>query len=242
MSNNAFLTGRWQTLVMLNYEADPEVLKRLAPPGTEPEIWQGKAYASLVGFEFLQARLHRCYIPFHQNFEELNLRFYVRRRTAEGWRRGVVFAKQFAPRPAVALVARGCYNQNFHAVPMRREIKPATVNHPPEVAYYLRNNGRWAVLRATGVGAAALPVRGTLDEFIVEHYWAYCGQRNGRTMEYKVEHPPWRVWQAINGEFTGDVARLYGKDWTETLGAPPISTLIAEGSAVGTCKGRMIAG
>jgi len=242
MSTHAFLTGRWQTLVMLNYEADPALLARLAPRGTEPEIWNGKAYASLVGFEFVQARLHGCYIPFHQDFEELNLRFYVRRRTVEGWRRGVVFAKQFAPRPAVALVARWCYNQNFHAVRMRREIKRATLNAPPEVAYFLRDNGRWAALRATGVGAAALPVRGSLDEFIVEHYWAYCSQRDGRTMEYKVEHPPWRVWQAKNGEFTGDVARLYGEDWMGILSPPPVSTLITEGSAVGTFQGRTIDG
>jgi len=240
MSNHAFLTGHWLNLVMLNYEADPALLDRLAPRGTEPDLWNGKAYASLVGFEFRAARLHGWYIPFHQNFEELNLRYYVRHRTAEGWRRGVVFVKQFAPRPAVALVARWCYNQNFHAVRMRREIQRASPDAPPEVAYYLRHNRQWATVRATGVGTAARPGRETLDEFIVEHYWAYCGQRDGSTLEYKVEHPPWRVWQAINGEFTGDVAQLYGESWMGILGAPPVSALIAEGSAVGTYKGRNI--
>jgi len=43
--------------------------------------------------------------------------------------------------------------------------------------------------------AAAL-VAGSHEEFITEHYYGYCAQRDGGAIEYRVEHPPWNVWQA----------------------------------------------
>ena len=91
---------------MLNFGIDPEIVRPLIPPGTELDLWQGRALVSVVGFRFLNTRVLGLPIPFHRNFEELNLRFYVRRRAEGGWRRGVVFIREVVPRRAIAIVAR----------------------------------------------------------------------------------------------------------------------------------------
>src|SRR6185295_273969 len=112
-----FLTAEWRHLVMLNYEIDPAILRRFVPRGTELDAWNGKTFVSLVGFLFLNTRVMGLPIPFHENFEEINLRFYVRRKADEGWRRGVVFIKEIVPRAAIAWVARWLYNENYVALP-----------------------------------------------------------------------------------------------------------------------------
>ena len=94
-----FLTAWWRNLVMLNYEVDARILAPFVPPGIELDAWQGKTLASIVAFDFADVRVLDRSIPLHRDFEEMNLRFYVRRKTADGWRRGVVFVKELVPLP-----------------------------------------------------------------------------------------------------------------------------------------------
>src|SRR5947209_1290915 len=89
----AFLRARWAHLVMLNYEIQPGLLVQHVPVGTELDEWNGKTFISLVGFLFQKTSVLGVPALFHRNFEEVNLRFYVRRQAPEGWRRGVVFIK-----------------------------------------------------------------------------------------------------------------------------------------------------
>src|SRR5205823_7666414 len=117
-----FLAAEWRNLVLLNYEIDPAVLRPLIPVRTELDPYQGRHYVSLVGFLFLKTRVLGLPIPFHRNFEEINLRFYVRHQAADGWRRGVVFVREIVPRWAIAFVARGLYNEQYVAHPMHSRI------------------------------------------------------------------------------------------------------------------------
>ena len=98
---------------MLNYEIDSAIVLPLVPKGTELDAWNGKTFVSMVGFLFLNTRVMGLAIPFHQNFEEINLRFY---KAEDGWRRGVVFLKEIVPRTAIALTARWLYNENYVAL------------------------------------------------------------------------------------------------------------------------------
>ncbi len=94
MAPGAFLTAEWRHLAMLSYEIDPELLQPLVPRGTDLDTWQGRTYVSVVGFLFLRTRVLGIPVPFHRNFEEVNLRFYVRRladgRTTSTYPAGVV--------------------------------------------------------------------------------------------------------------------------------------------------------
>ncbi|HEX7980960.1 MAG TPA: DUF2071 domain-containing protein, partial [Gemmatimonadaceae bacterium] len=111
-TRSAFLTAEWRWLVMLNYEVPPEVLAPYVPRGTSLDLWQGHALVSVVGFRFIETRVIGVPIPFHRHFDEVNLRFYVRRELPGGEaRRGVVFIRELVPKPMIAWVARALYNE-----------------------------------------------------------------------------------------------------------------------------------
>jgi uncharacterized protein len=228
---NPFLTAVWRDLVMMNYAVDPELLRSYLPSGTELDYWQGKALVSMVGFMFLKTKVLGIPIPFHSNFEEVNLRFYVRRKTPEGWRRGTVFIKEIVPRWAIATVARVCYNENYEAMPMRHEISEN------KYQFDWRYEKKWNSLQALTAGDFQNLVPGSEAEFITEHYWGYSKQPNGSTIEYQVEHPAWRVRRVREAHFDCDVKSLYGAGFVESLQAEPFSALVAEGSAVTVYQG-----
>jgi len=231
-----FLTAEWRNLAMLNYEIEPSVLAPFVPASTELDSWQGKTYVSVVAFLFRRTRVSGVPVPFHQNFEEVNLRFYVRRLSDEGWRRGVVFIKELVPRRAIAFVARRFYNENYLAVPMRHRLE----GNPCElksVSYFWRYGGQESFLKLAVDGPAKPLADGSNEEFITEHYWGYARQRNNSMMEYRVDHPRWKVWAAKSAEFHCQVADLYGDKFAPFLSAPPISAFLADGSDVKVYKG-----
>jgi uncharacterized protein YqjF (DUF2071 family) len=230
-----FLTAEWRYLAMINYEIDPALLINHRPRGTELDEWGGRTFVSIVGFQFLKTRIFGLSIPFHRNFEEINLRFYVRYRAAEGWRRGVVFIKEIVPRRAIATAARLFYNENYVARRMAHRIDRD--GSALSVEYSWRERDVWNRLKLTATGEAQRLVPGSEEEFITEHYWGYSAQRDGGCLEYQVEHPPWRVWQVNDAEFDCDVERVYGRHFVEFLQVKPASAFVAEGSPVTVRRG-----
>ncbi len=238
-----FLTAQWRWLAMANYAIDPAVLAPYVPRGTELDTWEGRHYVSLVGFLFLDTRVLGVPIPFHRNFEELNLRFYVRRKGPDGWRRGAVFIKELVPRWAIATVARVVYGENYESRPMRHTVERDAPT--PLVRYEWYAQKRWQRLAIQTTGTAQPLVTGSEAEFITEHYWGYAAQRDGGCVEYQVEHPSWRVWQAApiharGVEFDGDAAALYGAQFADVLASQPVSAFVAEGSAIKVRRGVRI--
>jgi uncharacterized protein len=225
-----FLTANWRYLAMLNYVVDPRLLASLVPPGTEIDFENGETFLSLVGFLFLDTRLLGLPIPMHRDFEEVNLRFYVRRKSADTWRRGVVFIRELVPRRAIAFLARACYGENYVALPMRHEIAKR-VDSNLKVEYSWRRGRKWESLQMRATGEPQTIPAGSHAEFITEHYWGYTSLRNG-CGEYRVEHPRWKIWNASEFELDADVATLYGKQFAETLNQPSRSAFIADGSPI----------
>jgi hypothetical protein len=226
---------------MLNYEVPPELLTRVVPAGTRLDSFTGRTFLSTVGFQFLDARVLGIPVPFHRNFDEVNLRFYVRRDSDSGIRRGVVFVKEIVPRAAIAWVARRVYNENYVALPMRHEDEVGR-SFEPRVAYHWRQGGRSHHLAVRVEGSAGVTDEGSEESFITEHYWGYVRQRNGTKLEYRVEHPRWGVWRARETELECDVASLYGAEFAPYLCGPPSSAFLAEGSAVTVRRGKVLGG
>lgn len=238
-----FLTAAWRHLLIANYAVEPAQLAPLVPAGTELDRFQGRSLVSVVGFRFLDTRLGGIPIPWHRDFEEVNLRFYVRRRGPGGaWRRGVTFVREFVPKLAIAIVARLCYNEPYRAVPMRHRVVPGTAVDAPlaAVCYEWRLGGRWHAIGASVSGPPVLPDAGSEAEFTIEHYWGYTTQRDGSTTEYSVQHTPWRVWPAEKFTCDIDPGQVYGSRWAEILRAPPTAVLVAEGSTVAVFPGRRL--
>ena len=230
-SSKFFLTAEWRHLAMLNYEIEPAVLAPLVPAGTELDFWNGKTFVSVVGFLFRNTRVRGIPVPFHRNFEEVNLRFYVRRKADDRWRRGVVFIKELVPRAAIAFVARTFYNEKYSALPMSHQIEKVQEGIK-SVSYSWRIDEREECLKLSVHGRAQPLVDGSTQEFIAEHYWGYSKQRDGSTMEYRVEHPRWRIWEAETAELCCDAAHLHDEVFRGFPDAPPSSAFLADGSEV----------
>src|SRR5438309_4144458 len=155
---------------MLNYVVDPRLITPLVPVETEIDFENGETFLSVVGFLFLDTRLLGLPIPLHRDFEEVNLRFYVRRKSADTWRRGVVFIRELVPRRAIAFVARTFYGENYVALPMAHEIRSAGDNRL-RVAYRWRSGNLWNEMTLETDGDSELRCEGSIEQFITEHYW-----------------------------------------------------------------------
>lgn len=237
-SPKIFLTAEWRYLAMLNYEIEPKILAPFIPAKTELDFWNGKTFVSIVGFLFQNTRIRGISIPFHRNFKEVNLRFYVRRKANNDWRRGVVFIKELVPRRAIAFVARKFYNENYFALPMSHHIEKAQ-NEVKSVSYNWQF-GRDNFLKIETQEPALSLIAGSLEEFIAEHYWGYSKLRDGSTMEYRVEHPRWQIWQTRKAELNCDVANVYGENFAEFLNRSPSSAFLADGSEVKVFAGAKL--
>ena len=227
-----FLTGVWRDLAMLNYRVDPSLLASYVPRGTELDAWRGATYLSVVGFTFRGTRVLGMPVPWHRNFEEVNLRFYVRREVAGEVRRAVTFIREIVPRRAIALVARLAYNEPYVARPMRHAIVPGEGGAPSRVSYEWRQDSEWSGLAVECSGPSREIEAGSEEEFITEHYWGYTRQRDGGTVEYRVTHPRGRVWTAERATLGGDLVALYGSEIAAALNGPPSSAFVADGSAI----------
>lgn len=238
-SKGVFLTAEWRHLVMLNYEVDPSLLLKFIPAGTELDRWNGKSFLSLVGFRFLHTKILGIPFPFHRNFEEVNLRFYVCRQQRGETRRGAVFIREIVPRWAVATIARTLYNENYIALPMFHHIQ-ANSGGELEVNYSWQSGTIRNRIGLTVSGESALPKSGSEEQFITEHYWGYTTQKDGACAEYQVTHPAWKVWSGKKIVVEGNMENLHGSSFAEALKAPPASAFLADGSAVTVSPGRKL--
>ncbi|HTK21409.1 MAG TPA: DUF2071 domain-containing protein, partial [Mucilaginibacter sp.] len=180
----AFLTAKWNNLIMLNYEVDPDILKPHIPPFTELDLWQGKALVSMVGFLFRDTRVKGIKWPLHVNFEEVNLRFYVRYYDGTEWKRGAVFISEIVPKAIIASIANNLYKEHYSAMPMKHSIDPATESNT-KYMYEWNLNGRWNHLGGTVNNKLGPIANGSQEEFILEHYWGYNKIGKELTMEYQ---------------------------------------------------------
>src|SRR5512145_699370 len=223
-----FLTAQWRNLIIVTYAVEPTHLIDRVPTGTTLDSWRGQTFVSLVGFQFQNTKVLGAPIPFHQSFEEVNLRFYVRRVVGDEIRPGVVFIRELIPRPIVGGMARLLYREPYRVVPMRSVVEPGP---PPQVQYEWHLGGPWCALCGTGDGQGAEAAPGSLEEFVTQRPWGYNGEPGKDTLEYYVHHPPWRLWRARNATVECDAAPLCGVELARQL-TVPTSALIADGSPV----------
>ncbi|WP_273445950.1 YqjF family protein [Neolewinella agarilytica] len=225
-----FLTAEWRKLAFANYPVDPAVLQPYVPFGTELDFWQGRCYLSLVGFLFTRVRLLGIPVPFHTEFEEVNIRFYVRRKTASGWKRGVVFIREIVPKAAITFVANTVYNENYQTLPMRhRWINGEEQNM---VEYQWKKAGNWQTF-SLETSPISVPIQyGSEEEFITEHYWGYAAVSDQKSNEYEVTHPRWQLYPVHNYTIEVDYGLCYGPEFSFLNSASPTSVFLAEGSAI----------
>jgi uncharacterized protein len=238
---STFLTAEWRKLIMAQYLVSPETLTPWLPAGLELDLFRGNCYVSLVGFLFDQVRVKGLRIPFHTRFEEVNLRFYVRRTEADGTqKRGVVFIREFVPLAAITIVANTLYEEPYATLPTRCSIE--STSQKLSVRYDWRHRKIWQSLAAEASPVAQPIPPGSEEEFVTEHYWGYTKRRDGSTSAYEVQHPRWQVYPIHSHAIVADFAALYGPAFAVLNQEKPVSVLLAEGSAITVHAGQRLAG
>ncbi len=225
-----FLTAEWNNLIMANYVIDPAVLKTYLPPKTELDLYNGQCFVSLIGFMFEQTVLRGFKIPFHVNFEEVNLRFYVRYNDNGVWKRGAVFIKEIVPKHAITFVANTLYREKYITLPMKHHYHET--DNEIDLGYHWKFKGDWMKLEAIAEKENAAMIAGSKEEFIAEHYWGYSKYNALTTFEYGVEHEAWVVHKVKRFNVQCDFEKLYGQGFAFLNNAEPDSVFMAKGSPI----------
>ena len=233
----SFLTAEWRKLAFANYEINPAILEPHVPYGTELDLWQGRCFCSLIGFMFLNTKLLGFKIPFHVNFEEVNLRFYVKRIEDGQVKRGVVFIKEIVPKPALTFVANTVYKEHYVTHPMRHSWQEGRQNRVVE--YEWKHKRNWQSFKIEAALEASPIEEESFTAFITEHYWGYAKVGTTMSNEYEVTHPKWEQYQVNDYAIKVDFGAVYGSDFAFLSNVKPSSVLLAEGSAI-TVEGRKV--
>ncbi len=225
-----FLRAKWLNIIMANYVVDPAILIPYLPKGVELDTHEGKTYVSLVGFLFQKTSLFNLPIPLLGTFEEINLRFYVTRKIGDERRRGVVFINETVPNKLVALVANKLYKEHYTAIPTRHNWK--THDKELDITYQLKHNNKWSTINVTASTENVMMQKGSIEEYIYEHYYGYTKVNESKGIEYKVNHPSWTIHPILNSKIDFDFASFYGNDFKLLNQAEPQSIMMASGSEI----------
>ena len=232
MSSKTFLSAQWEYLALFNYEVDADVLKKYLPPFTQIDYFNGKALVSIVGFMFNNTKVMGIKWPGHVNFEEVNLRFYVKHFDGTIWKRGVAFISEIVPKFMIVALANTLYNEQYCKAKMNHSI--AVENDVLKVAYHWKTKETtWNLMQLK-----ALPILQNIEidseaEFILEHYFGYNMLHKNTTIEYAVNHPRWQIYPVSKYELQCDIEKLYGKEFVPFItNKKPQSVLLAKGSSV----------
>ncbi|EIA09711.1 YqjF family protein [Flavobacterium frigoris] len=225
-----FLKANWENIIMANYEIDPEILLPYLPKGVELDLYDGKAYVSLVGFMFKKTKLFNVAIPWFGTFEEINLRFYVIRKEGDKWKRGVVFINETIPYPIVAWMANKLYKEHYTVVPTRHEI--SNKKNKQKVNFEWLLNKKWNSIYVEATTESKAMKNQSLEKFIYEHYYGYTKIDEHNTEEYKLQHPTWMVNEVLDYKIDCDFTAMYGESFSVLNTTKPEAVFIAEGSSV----------
>jgi uncharacterized protein len=225
-----FLKANWENIIMVNYEIDPKVLLPFLPNGVELDLYQGKAYISLVGFMFKNTKLFNIPIPKLGTFEEINLRFYVIRKEGNQTKRGVVFINETIPYRIVAWMANALYKEHYTVVPTKHNINKSDISQ--KVTFEWMVNKKWNSIYVENTIASHQMEQHSLEKFIYEHYYGYTKINDSKTEEYRLQHPSWKVHDVTDYQIECDFEAMYGKAFSCLNHTEPAAVFIAEGSAV----------
>ncbi len=237
MSKSPFLTAEWRELIFANHIIDPALLAAYIPAKTELDFYNGQCYVSLVGFSFREVRVRGLKIPLHTNFPEINLRFYVRHKENNEWKRGVVFIKEIVPKPAISFIANTFFGEHYVTMPVSYKRKDGPGKFSVSYAWKFKT---WNVLSVT-VSEHKTPIsENSGEEFITQHFRGYTSMTKNKSGEYHVDHPAWQVHPVMDYEIQCDFGNLYGKEFSFLVHEKPASIFLAEGSPVAVYSKRYI--
>jgi uncharacterized protein YqjF (DUF2071 family) len=224
-----FLSAVWSDLIFASFAVPDEILTPYLHPGLTIDRWEGRAWCSLVAFNFQETRVLGLPMPPFskvRDFPEFNLRFYVR----EGDRRGVVFVREFVPSPLLAGAARLTYNEPYSTARMTSRV--TQVSDLRRVRHDFVVECSPQLIAVSTRGPAKTPAPETFEHWVKEHSWGFGRLRGGQAIRYLVTHPVWPIYPVEDYQLRVETALLYGSQWRFLQDRAPESVILAQGSAV----------
>lgn len=223
------MKGNWENLIIKSYSCKPEILENYLPKHVELDLYNGKGIFSMVAFTFSKVRFFGIKVPFHQLFGEINFRFYVKSKI--NGKKGVVFLKEYAPKPLIALVANKIFNEPFYFHKIKRDITTTSkykyINYP----FLLKN--KFEKLTALVANKVLELKPNSLQEFIVERYVAFVKTKH-HTLEYKINHKPWQLHPIKKINISNKILNLLPNEFIQSK---EIATYVVDGSEITVEKG-----
>lgn len=226
---NTFLKANWENLIMANYEVEPSILKSYIPKGVELDFYKYKTYISLVGFMFKKTSLFGVPIPLFGSFEEINLRFYVRKIEGKKIKKGVVFVNETVPFKIVALLANKLYKEHYISIPTKNNINIGVHKY---INYEWKMKDKWNSISVQSDTNKYKIEPSSMEEFIFERYFGFTKLSSNSTQEYGIHHPKWMTNKILNKKIDCDFGLMYGDAFSSLNYQAPSSIFIAEGSQV----------
>jgi len=232
-----FLSAKWENLILITYDVDPGVLEPHLPPGLELDTINGRAFVSLVAFDFADTRVKGFKIPFHVNFPEINLRFYVKNTDKNNIKRGVVFLREFVPRRAITFIANNLYKEKYSTAKMKSTIESNGIIY---LEHKISVNEKNYFISLEAENKPYLPDNSSLEHYFKEHQWGFGTSAGGNTLIYEVEHPVWEVFPVIKFDHNFDFGAIYGNNWAHLNERSPYNVTFAKGSDIKVFGGSVI--
>ena len=225
-----FLKANWEDIVMVNYAIDPSVLQPYLPYGVELDMHEGQCFVSLVGFQFNKSNIFGIPMPFYGSFDEVNLRFYVKRNDGGEIKRGVVFISEVVPYKIVAVMANKLYKEHYSVAKMTSSI--VVENGVKKIDYNWQPDQETFFIHTSFHNESQPISPDSLEEFIYEHYYGFTKVSETETWEYRVNHPRWEANKIMSYNINCDFEEMYGSDFSFLNSQKPYSVYNALGSEV----------
>ena len=185
----AVMVQRWTDAVFLHWPVDPDLVRRLLPPGLTPDTFDGAAWVGLVPFSMEGLGFPRLHpLPLVGSFPEVNVRTYVR----HGERRGVWFSSLDIDRVAPTVVARLAYRIPYHAGDVHH-VRTGDVLATCVDRRWPRS--RVASTRVTVRTGAPIPADDELARFLTARWGLFATGPRGALRYAPVDHPAWPLSQ-----------------------------------------------
>ena len=234
-----FLRGKWNHLLFANYEVDPTVLQDHTPRGTILDSWNEKIFLSLVAFRFSETSVLGIPALGWRNFDEVNLRFYVKCKIDQETKNGVVFIKEIVPSWLVSKTANLLYGENYQNKEMHSSIEFIS-SSIKNVSYEIKDSNSTNKFSAFVEDTGEILPQDSLGSYITEHYWGYAKRSADITVEYQVEHPQWKVTKVDDYVIKFDFEQVYGNPYSFLSSLKPQSVFYCEGSGISVRMGRKL--
>lgn len=231
------LTARFAEMVLINFEADARLLKKITPKGLEPDLYQGSAHISLVAKTVRGLRTRGLLLS--RPFASIGLQLYVKEPFEGDYRYGTVFLKHYVQRSIAAWMMSRLTQSEVSKLPMKLQSNKQPHNRPPDIEYRWKVGEKWNDIRIRGRSRVKDIRPGGKVAYILRHADRYVVNDSG-VWRSELSTPEWVIWDVAQAKFDCDIKQLFGAEFSKCMSRRPASVFLSRGNEVSISKPELV--